>query len=623
MKIIKKKLLIVVNIFIFILLVGCQTDNQNIKHSEKLKQFIGKKPKSLAILPFDNFSIDDRERYAPLSQGISAMITSDLQTNKTSFKIIERARIKSLFKEMAFNQSGALDSSVAVRTGKLLGAQAIAFGQFVCLDKDVRLDMRIINVETGEIILAESINGKSKNFLSLIKQLGQKTASLLDIGMTSDSVQSGGSVNAAIYLSKGIDAIDNANNNEAEKLFAQCIALDASYTTIIKKIKKTSQTNDVTEINSKEKEIEVKGYSVVSVSDAVKEAQRTAIETVAGVIIQSETVVENYDLVKDKIKTQSQGYIKKYSIIDEMKVDDKYVVKIKAVVLKDKIRNDIRAIVKNLLERMNFPTLLILVNETYINGNQIEKSEGINDQHDIASSRKPEIQDNRTQAELTALMKKTGFEIVDLLQLNSIKDQEISRLSLEGNTDIVKTIGLNSDAQYIIVGNSIIQDMGEIESGTKLRSFQVSLKLNVIHCVTGLVIGSVVKNGVNANISSLVGSGKAIEQAVNLAVNDYLVDTISEAFQEYVNNGIPCKINLTNITHYDQTLKVSSAIENFKQVVDLKTNGWNQVSGHLSMDLHFKGSTNELASMLSQLKFDQFTIEIQHVSPQQIDCKLQ
>jgi len=68
---------------------------------------------------------------------------------------------------------------------------------------------------------------------------------------------------------------------------------------------------------------------------------------------------------------------------------------------------------------------------------------------------------------------------------------------------------------------------------------------------------------------------------------------------------------------------VSSAIEKFKQVVDLKTNGWNQVSGHLSMDLHFKGSTNELASMLSQLKFDQFYIEIKHVSPRQIDCNLQ
>ena len=69
--------------------------------------------------------------------------------------------------------------------------------------------------------------------------------------------------------------------------------------------------------------------------------------------------------------------------------------------------------------------------------------------------------------------------------------------------------------------------MGEIESGTNLRSFQVSLKLKVIHCVTGLVLGAVVKNGVNANFSTLEGSENTIEQAVSLAVNDYLVDTIS------------------------------------------------------------------------------------------------
>jgi TolB-like protein len=74
-------------------------------------------PNTLAILPFENNSITDREQYAPLSKGLSAMLTTDLSQSDTSLKLIERGKILSLLKEIALSQAGGVDESTVVMSG--------------------------------------------------------------------------------------------------------------------------------------------------------------------------------------------------------------------------------------------------------------------------------------------------------------------------------------------------------------------------------------------------------------------------------------------------------------------------------------------------------------------------
>lgn len=226
----------------FMMTFGCggtpkntQSDSQptfettDTETEEQQFTFSGELPKTLAIFPFENNSLTDKERYTALSKGLAAMLITDLSKTGTSLKVIERENIKALIEEMAFSESGVVDESTAVKLGKVLGAQSIAFGSFIVIGKQVRIDARIVNVETSELVMAENVMGDSEGFLILVSDLARKIAKSFKVVLRSKSSASKGNINAALLFSKGLDALDRGDKVTAEQLFRKCVRLDPGY----------------------------------------------------------------------------------------------------------------------------------------------------------------------------------------------------------------------------------------------------------------------------------------------------------------------------------------------------------------------------------------------------------
>lgn len=211
----------------FLVTIGCVTPQKTKVELQpaRLEQI----PKTLAIFPFENNSVTDPERFAPLSKGLSAMLISDLNKSGTALKLIERDKIQSLLKEIALSQTGSVDSSTAVRAGKILGAQTIAFGSFIVLGKSVRIDTRIIKVETSELVMAESILGNVDNFMGLERELATKIAASLKVALQMKPGVGKSDINAALYFSRGLEALDRNNRTQARELFKKSIELDPAY----------------------------------------------------------------------------------------------------------------------------------------------------------------------------------------------------------------------------------------------------------------------------------------------------------------------------------------------------------------------------------------------------------
>ncbi len=186
-------------------------------------------PKTLAILPFENNAVTDAERYEPLSRGLAAMLITDLQKSGTTVKIIEREKIQALLKEVALSQSGSVDKETAVRVGKMLGAQTIAFGSFMVLMDQVRIDVRIVKVETSEMLMAESITGSSGDFIALQQNLARQIGRSLRIALAPPSAVGGSDISAALYFSQGLDALDRGEKEAARQLFDKAVAMDPAY----------------------------------------------------------------------------------------------------------------------------------------------------------------------------------------------------------------------------------------------------------------------------------------------------------------------------------------------------------------------------------------------------------
>ncbi len=136
---------------------------------------------TIAIVDFENHSIDDRERLEPFRWSLSYFVGKTL-AKRTPLKVVERARLQWLLDELHLQRdSSIVDQMMAVRVGKLLGATAVFFGTFMKLGKDVIVTGRVVKVETGEVLLAADVVGKPDDFPKLTLDLSESVAAALDV----------------------------------------------------------------------------------------------------------------------------------------------------------------------------------------------------------------------------------------------------------------------------------------------------------------------------------------------------------------------------------------------------------------------------------------------------------
>nr|WP_320193422.1 hypothetical protein [uncultured Desulfobacter sp.] len=354
-------------------------------------------------------------------------------------------------------------------------------------------------------------------------------------------------------------------------------------------------------VQAEEKIVETTGSSDLSRNDAVRQAMRSAVQEAVGTFIHTETEVENFEIKKDKIFSRTQGYVTRYDLLKEWKESDTYNVRIKAEVSLDKIKDDLMAM-KILLDSLERPKLMILVEEKYV---------GMED-----------MGMRLAETELSNMFTAKGFDLVDRAQIEQIKSMDQSRQALEGNTDAAKQLGLQFGAQYVILGKAVLQDAGEAYAGTGLKSIQGTLQVKVLQTHTGLILGSAVKNGVAAHISSLTGAAKAMKDAAQKAVDEYLVDTVTNSFQDFLNNGVPLKLYITNVKSFKMYKQVAGAVQTLEKMVSSKKDGWNKTGGVLVLDLRFKGISEELADLLDGKRLDKGRLEVVDLAPDRVDCNV-
>ena len=182
--------------------------------------------KRIAILYFDNGS--DNAELSRLRKGLADMLISDLSKIKM-LNVIERARLEEILKEQKLNNSKEFDASTATKVGKLLGVQYILTGAFFDLMGSMRMDARIIDVETGKIIKSDGIDGQTNTFFDLEKKLVVKIASGLNVELNADNKDekeiktSSLSYETSLLYSDALDKMDKGDIGKAIELLKKVL----------------------------------------------------------------------------------------------------------------------------------------------------------------------------------------------------------------------------------------------------------------------------------------------------------------------------------------------------------------------------------------------------------------
>lgn len=123
---------------------------------------------TVAVMYFDYTGKDDD--LAVLRKGLAQMMISDL-SGLSAIQLVERDRLEDVLGELKLAQARQIDAASAARAGKLLGARYLVLGGYFDLKAKLRVDARVVEVETGKVVQSVGASGDADDVLALEQKL--------------------------------------------------------------------------------------------------------------------------------------------------------------------------------------------------------------------------------------------------------------------------------------------------------------------------------------------------------------------------------------------------------------------------------------------------------------------
>ncbi len=189
----------------------------------------------IAVLPFNNGGSygQGKEDFDALERGIAGMMISELSQNPAA-RVVERQEIQRLLDEQNLSAQGRVDPQTAAKVGKLVGARYTVLGTFIDFYGDFRVDVRLVNTETGEIVKTESERMQRDHMFDIIRNIAarlMKDANLPALQRQASDQRMGRQVptEALTYYSRALLYSDHGQKDKAVEMFNRAIEIFPGY----------------------------------------------------------------------------------------------------------------------------------------------------------------------------------------------------------------------------------------------------------------------------------------------------------------------------------------------------------------------------------------------------------
>jgi TolB-like protein len=558
---------------VLILLVSCQSANVQQKKTDEVRggsvdqalldlknQLMeglgeGQKP-VLVIVDF----VDPEGRITGLGRYIAEEILTHLVRDK-KLRVVERRYLEKTMNEIKLGMSGLVSDDTAKSVGKIVGADAILTGSYTQVGQSVKIQARMIDVETGNVLASGSSGVDKDQVANLIRQVVEEAPATQPKATALLSEKLGESVQSQSVTAEGVSSIRS-------------------------------------------------GQEDIARDNAVDDALRKAVEQGVGVFVESETLVENYQLVNDRILSQSRGYVRSYQIVKEQKEANQIRVTVNAEVTLGDLRKDLDAI-GALLSRKHKPRIMVMIAEW--NAGQSGYFLSWRD----AEAGSLSVAENAMMERLS----QKGFLFVDLGAVPTV----IQRLEKAGASygkadltpDQVRTLGKKLDAEVVIVGKAKASQAGEIKNlgDFSMKSVQADLMARAVKTDTGEVIASASAKGTAAHINTDRAGTQAIEKAAN-ELAEKMAGQILDKFSSEVHGTTSVRMIIQGLNHQELTRFKSIIKSQVRGIQDIHQRSFE--GGVAQLDIDLKGNAQAMADELSTIQFESFVVKVNGVTANSI-----
>jgi hypothetical protein len=312
---------------------------------------------------------------------------------------------------------------------------------------------------------------------------------------------------------------------------------------------------------SESKEVEgvgiAAGQGQGAYDQALSRALRNAVERSVGVMVTSESLVKNSQLLEDTIYSKVQGYVQEYTVTEDNKGEgDVYRIKVKAKVLETQLESDLQGI-KILMQAKGNPKTLVLLEENWGSADTTEKS-ATHMIEDFFISK--------------------AFQLVDASQIES--SQETTELTTEQTQSLKSRYG----ADLILKGSASGQLASQTTAyGVPVFVYSATLSLKAFQADTGVILASFTESTVGRAGSIQEASQKALSEAFEKNREGFL-KSILEAWRDSVLNTSEILVTVSKCSS-EKRNAIMTGLKSIEGVKNLHENNYQNEHSELSLEV--------------------------------------
>lgn len=176
--------------------------------------------KVVVVLYFDNNS--KVSEYDVLQKGLADMLVTDLSAVE-SLQVVEREKLQKLLEELSLQSSRYFDPATAQKLGNGLGAQYAVTGALATFDPQLRIDVRLVEIATAKVLMADFVVGPKEKFFDLQQALVKKFVAGLNGQAPTESRSGPADLAVVLKYWRGLESGDQGDLKAASSQLAEVV----------------------------------------------------------------------------------------------------------------------------------------------------------------------------------------------------------------------------------------------------------------------------------------------------------------------------------------------------------------------------------------------------------------
>ena len=175
---------------------------------------------TIAVWDFDDASFIENSQTRFMRRALPEMLLANLGRSN-AIRLVDRMHLIEALEEQNLALNGLVEENSRIRLGKIIGASQMAFGSYMAIENQIRVDVRLIDVETSLILLSESYTTGIDQIAESMQKIATAIADKNGGDRQSNASTTQNSVDLELWeeYEEGIDLMDRHEFDQAATKF--------------------------------------------------------------------------------------------------------------------------------------------------------------------------------------------------------------------------------------------------------------------------------------------------------------------------------------------------------------------------------------------------------------------